>query len=1126
MADQTTGTTSAPPSNAELWGQDKVPPEPFLRRTSLSLGFAGVRASDTVSGWLNDSWQRGKTSVLTGTNRDPNRTGGLTRNPNNNGITTVPDLADINITSKLGRLKDSTTYFYVVPANGDPESVITEREVEAAIEYRNSFKSGSPVGQYVKFFSTIESKYFNGLSTDYLLTDTLAYGDAGFSNDSILYWIKKYFALPELSKFLNATTSFYRQMWSTAKYNQIHLKFVLQKYQADLRSFFTSFSDSVGLLANSKYHQLDSTQPIFDVAQELYGVPIPFSANMENKVGPTARNLMYDLSKHTTASMRRNLMGVAYYNARYFKNFKVSSRTAHACNLINDIAFFVEFAKQTPARMDRIKSLFAAFNFKLFNFIQYISNIGNRCALNLRDVYAPIDGYDRDFTITPGSTDLAVDNLKAEEIDKQIGEINNFAIADARIAENLYRDTANLRYLGDTRIIFDGRGGWDKVYGPNLPGSQIFSDDNFDDPFYPGSSANPETPPGLDPVEPDLPLSDEELDAQSGRPPHEMTEAERGRLDLRAELEEQRIIREQAEQQEQRVIQDEIRRQGLLSVAFTRGSFNSDNVPVTGPGYTVVGQTDRYGREVVLSQPAAAAFAQMITASNGTVSTNDVTSSQRSPTWNARVGGATRSQHLGGNAVDIHGNSNQWIRENGPQYGWYINDYNGSHGGHFEFRGGGVSNENVLITNRESTPTNIPRVDSTTQTTGRLTDRFQERDDFTPISIPSRADRLVQTTIPPVESDRALQYANAASGRPFSNKQRITPFSFKIKVEQIDGKDSYIDVDFLLKKIVQDNFNPYKRIATLQAIKDVRIERGLRNESGRVLDDYERVVSLLSGLDGRNLVSAGNVEQILSLAGIDVNSASYGPLFRMFQSAANQGALTSSTLSQGFNAFISSAASRLPQNVLGAISSNTLLYDSIASQISSLGVGSLLPPSSQVLGLINPFNYIDINIQGIIPNVSIGSFDDIMGLASNLATSGPPRNIGDVVSLVEQVKNIICDFELPFISWPVVEELFRLKFKPSDVSKYVQSQLREIGERLADIFNPEKILKAIETAVVSYFEALYKKLFVCDTSGRLDRSGQADAGEGPGDNMTVVSKQQATAEQRAAALANVPEQYR
>jgi len=107
---------------------------------------------------------------------------------------------------------------------------------------------------------------------------------------------------------------------------------------------------------------------------------------------------------------------------------------------------------------------------------------------------------------------------------------------------------------------------------------------------------------------------------------------------------------------------------------------------VTGEGYTIKGLNDTYGRPVVLDQSALVAFDQMIRDSNGMVNSKDIASSQRSTTHNRRVGGASGSPHLRGNAVDIHGKSRNWIRKYGAKYGWYLIDYPGSHGGHFEYR--------------------------------------------------------------------------------------------------------------------------------------------------------------------------------------------------------------------------------------------------------------------------------------------------------------------------------------------------------------------------------------------------------------------------------------------------------
>jgi muramidase (phage lysozyme) len=109
--------------------------------------------------------------------------------------------------------------------------------------------------------------------------------------------------------------------------------------------------------------------------------------------------------------------------------------------------------------------------------------------------------------------------------------------------------------------------------------------------------------------------------------------------------------------------------------------------PDTGSGYTIAGVKDEQGRPAVFSQKAADAFGKMMSDSKGVVKGSDIASSQRSPKKNKDVEGAPNSNHLYGNALDIHGSSQTWMRANGKKYGWNINDYRGSHGGHFDFKG-------------------------------------------------------------------------------------------------------------------------------------------------------------------------------------------------------------------------------------------------------------------------------------------------------------------------------------------------------------------------------------------------------------------------------------------------------
>lgn len=115
------------------------------------------------------------------------------------------------------------------------------------------------------------------------------------------------------------------------------------------------------------------------------------------------------------------------------------------------------------------------------------------------------------------------------------------------------------------------------------------------------------------------------------------------------------------------------------------------NHPETGSGWGIAGAKDKQGRPVAFSKEGADAFAKMMQDSGGIVKPSDVASSKRSVAKNAAVDGAKNSPHLRGIAMDIHGTSNQWIRQNGHKYGWKPHDYSGTHGGHFVFGGAGMT---------------------------------------------------------------------------------------------------------------------------------------------------------------------------------------------------------------------------------------------------------------------------------------------------------------------------------------------------------------------------------------------------------------------------------------------------
>ena len=161
---------------------------------------------------------------------------------------------------------------------------------------------------------------------------------------------------------------------------------------------------------------------------------------------------------------------------------------------------------------------------------------------------------------------------------------------------------------------------------------------------------------------------------------------------------------------------------GIVLPTFSSGGMVPDVMsvshPNTGSGFGVRGVTDYKGRPGVFSKGAATAFGKMITDSGGAVKGSDIASSQRSRSYNRKVGGVSNSNHLYGNALDIHGTSQTWMRANGRKYGWIVNDYPGSHGGHFNYKGAGASQMNIPDEGSPVTGQGGQPLGSTTQRAG------------------------------------------------------------------------------------------------------------------------------------------------------------------------------------------------------------------------------------------------------------------------------------------------------------------------------------------------------------------------------------------------------------------------
>jgi len=382
-----------------------------------------------------------------------------------NFITSAPGLADANISTSFQILSTGTNYLQTIlqPSQGDNVSNV---EVQAAIAYRDSFRRGDIVTALSNFYTYAAKNFF---------------ADDNFSFDSIVYWYQKIkFANKELISVSSPDSTFYDKILPNLNpavskiitsgfgsgYNlqqsifrsgigasigsllgkvqnignaaqaalgsipgvgsalqNLSLPSSLSDAGIPNQSFLDNVSDSIGSLTNSKYLQLDSTLPIFDVTQEYYGVPIPYSTSTDSKISNNTRNIAYNLSKGATALMRRNLINIAYTQPAVQQNMASDATVAHGLNLINDLPTYVQLNKAVPVLVQSLQNSFKLE--RVFLFIRYLSNIGNKLSINLRDIF-PVESGDKDFTVVTSEERAQASAAEAKSISDD-AIINSYA---------------------------------------------------------------------------------------------------------------------------------------------------------------------------------------------------------------------------------------------------------------------------------------------------------------------------------------------------------------------------------------------------------------------------------------------------------------------------------------------------------------------------------------------------------------------------------------------------------------------------------------------------------------------------------------------------------------------------
>ena len=335
-----------------------------------------------------------------------------TRKPNTSTITIAPNIADIDLADTYQQLVDIKNTSIGTTLGS---SIIPTSELQAAMDYRTAFKQGDVITSVNNFFATLNSKYIN---------------QSDFSLDTVLYWYYKYkYGNKEITAY-KSQASFYNQNILLNQLPGASLFANNTVTSTNISSdYFDIVSDSIGVLANSKFIQLDSTLPLFDVSQQYYGTPIPIAASTDSKISANTRNVMYNLSQKTTMYMKRNLLNIGYTNLTLQQNLAADATTSHGLNLINDLPTFVSINKM----LNQFKSaLGAAFTqTKAFSFVQYLNTIGNTASLNLRDIF-PVAKGDRDFLVVTSQQSAAASITEAQQ--EQSDAVAAAALAQQQLA--------------------------------------------------------------------------------------------------------------------------------------------------------------------------------------------------------------------------------------------------------------------------------------------------------------------------------------------------------------------------------------------------------------------------------------------------------------------------------------------------------------------------------------------------------------------------------------------------------------------------------------------------------------------------------------------------------------------
>jgi len=174
--------------------------------------------------------------------------------------------------------------------------------------------------------------------------------------------------------------------------------------------------------------------------------------------------------------------------------------------------------------------------------------------------------------------------------------------------------------------------------------------------------------------------------------------------------------------------------------------------------------------------------------------------------------------------------------------------------------------------------------------------------------------------------------------------------------------------------------------------------------------------------------------------------------------------------------------------------------DSLASNFPGIPDINELANPEDLLSYVTEF----IDIPSFMPSVNFGGISELASSAASLAGQ-PPLDTGALLSnatglisgdfdfdsldpfglfgIIEQAKNIACNFQIPSITVPDIEALFNAKIDE------LEEKFKSLAIKFDSIegFDVEEFLKkavkSFEKKITDAFKNLYNKLFTCQSEG-------------------------------------------